>query len=430
MIPGCYDPKERASDLLSQGVLASVALPDPAALRRHAVHQLQGQGARRRRASRRGTTSSSTSGARPDRPGMFVPMVICQVWDPALAAAEIRRCVDKGAKALCFVENPVADGLPSFHDTDGTGIRSGRRVRGGRPAGVHAHRIERVHADDRSRARRSRPLISARQRGRASLAMINMLIRPSRERFPDIKLVLVGGAASAGSRRCSSAPTARSSATDWAARLETQAVGDLPPQHVGLHDRGADRALAVTTDRRRPHPRRDRLPARRHAVPAHARRPTPRCSPGSRTTSSRRSATATPSAVRLEDGRSRAGHHRRRMVAAAGLDPPPAGGVGRRGRHRHRKRLPEDDHQGQSDRAVRPAGRRRRPMRGGPPELRRPGPQPAADGVRGSFPAPDDARRRHAGVADGGPVRAPSRGRGQTRRAWANRSAARVPTCS
>src|SRR6266540_3213397 len=27
MIPGCYDPKERAQDLLSQGVLASVAFP-------------------------------------------------------------------------------------------------------------------------------------------------------------------------------------------------------------------------------------------------------------------------------------------------------------------------------------------------------------------------------------------------------------------
>ena len=27
MIPGCYDPKERARDLLSQGVLASVAFP-------------------------------------------------------------------------------------------------------------------------------------------------------------------------------------------------------------------------------------------------------------------------------------------------------------------------------------------------------------------------------------------------------------------
>jgi predicted TIM-barrel fold metal-dependent hydrolase len=52
-------------------------------------------------------------------PGLFVPMVITAVWDPELGAVEIRRCVDKGARALCFVENAVPDGLPTFHGEAG-----------------------------------------------------------------------------------------------------------------------------------------------------------------------------------------------------------------------------------------------------------------------------------------------------------------------
>jgi predicted TIM-barrel fold metal-dependent hydrolase len=50
--------------------------------------------------------------AGPDR---FIPMIILPLWDPGLAAMEMRRSYDKGARAVAFVENPAPLGLPSFH---------------------------------------------------------------------------------------------------------------------------------------------------------------------------------------------------------------------------------------------------------------------------------------------------------------------------
>jgi predicted TIM-barrel fold metal-dependent hydrolase len=49
-------------------------------------------------------------------PGLFVPTIISHLWDPQLAAAEIHRCADKGARALSFPENTVPLGLPSYWD--------------------------------------------------------------------------------------------------------------------------------------------------------------------------------------------------------------------------------------------------------------------------------------------------------------------------
>jgi len=46
---------------------------------------------------------------------MYVPMAICQLWDPVLAAKEIERCVAKGVRAVSFIEDPAPFGLPSFH---------------------------------------------------------------------------------------------------------------------------------------------------------------------------------------------------------------------------------------------------------------------------------------------------------------------------
>jgi predicted TIM-barrel fold metal-dependent hydrolase len=45
----------------------------------------------------------------------FVPMMICQLWDPPAAAAEIRRCAALGTRALAYPEHPSPAGLPGFH---------------------------------------------------------------------------------------------------------------------------------------------------------------------------------------------------------------------------------------------------------------------------------------------------------------------------
>ena len=50
--------------------------------------------------------------------GKLIPLTLVPLWDPALAAAEIRRCAAKGSFAITFPENPVPLGLPSIHNKD------------------------------------------------------------------------------------------------------------------------------------------------------------------------------------------------------------------------------------------------------------------------------------------------------------------------
>ncbi len=50
--------------------------------------------------------------------GHLIPLALIQLWDPHLAAAEIRRVADRGCRAVCFSENPYHLGLPSMHDRD------------------------------------------------------------------------------------------------------------------------------------------------------------------------------------------------------------------------------------------------------------------------------------------------------------------------
>jgi predicted TIM-barrel fold metal-dependent hydrolase len=48
--------------------------------------------------------------------GKLIPLTIVPLWDPALAAEEVRRCAAKGSFAITFPENPHPLGLPSLHD--------------------------------------------------------------------------------------------------------------------------------------------------------------------------------------------------------------------------------------------------------------------------------------------------------------------------
>lgn len=113
MIPGCYDPRHRSRDLLAAGIRASVNFPS-----------LPGFGGRLFAQFKDKELAAVCVQAWndfildewvPSGPeGMFVPMVIAPLWDPHAAAREIQRCLDKGARALCFVENAIPFGLPSF----------------------------------------------------------------------------------------------------------------------------------------------------------------------------------------------------------------------------------------------------------------------------------------------------------------------------
>ena len=51
--------------------------------------------------------------------GRLIPLIIVQLWDPVLAAAEVRRNAAKGCRAVTFSEIPAFLGLPSLHDRGG-----------------------------------------------------------------------------------------------------------------------------------------------------------------------------------------------------------------------------------------------------------------------------------------------------------------------
>ena len=53
-----------------------------------------------------------------DSGGRLIPLIIIQLWDPQLAAAEVRRNAERGVHAVCFSEIPPYLGLPSIHGND------------------------------------------------------------------------------------------------------------------------------------------------------------------------------------------------------------------------------------------------------------------------------------------------------------------------
>lgn len=50
--------------------------------------------------------------------GRLIPLTLIPLWDPALAAAEVRRCVDKGSYAIAFSENPSKLGCATMYSGD------------------------------------------------------------------------------------------------------------------------------------------------------------------------------------------------------------------------------------------------------------------------------------------------------------------------
>lgn len=114
MIPGCYDPAERAKDYLSNGILASVGFPSLPKFGGMLFNAFADKGLAG--ACAVAYNDFVLDEWCPGGPrGMFVPMIICQVWDPQAAAAEIRRCAEKGNRAVSLPENGAPAGLPSFY---------------------------------------------------------------------------------------------------------------------------------------------------------------------------------------------------------------------------------------------------------------------------------------------------------------------------
>jgi predicted TIM-barrel fold metal-dependent hydrolase len=113
MRPGCWDIDERVKDMNAGGVLGSMCFPS-----------FPGFSGRLFAAADDKDLALAVLQAYNDwhveswcdaHPGRFIPMGLPVLWDPQLAAQEVRRLAKKGVHSLTFTENPATLGFPSFH---------------------------------------------------------------------------------------------------------------------------------------------------------------------------------------------------------------------------------------------------------------------------------------------------------------------------
>jgi len=110
---GCYLPEERIKDMDVDGIWAALCFPTFP--RFAGTRFLEGQDKDLALACVRAYNDFVLDEWCAAAPGRLIPMVILPLWDIQLAAQEIVRTADKGARAISFVENPVPLGLPSWH---------------------------------------------------------------------------------------------------------------------------------------------------------------------------------------------------------------------------------------------------------------------------------------------------------------------------
>ena len=113
--PGTYDKAERLKDMEANHVEAAINYPN-------IFPRFAGQGFAERGDKEFAMTclriyndwmiDEWCSG---DAHGKLIPLTLVPLWDPELAAAEVRRCADKGSYAIAFSENPFKLGFPSLY---------------------------------------------------------------------------------------------------------------------------------------------------------------------------------------------------------------------------------------------------------------------------------------------------------------------------
>jgi predicted TIM-barrel fold metal-dependent hydrolase len=114
LLPGCFDQAQRLADMDTNHTDASLCFPT--------VPRFCGQLFLNRkdvalaelcvRAYNDWMIEEWCGGA---GAGHLIPLTLVPLWDPALAAEEIRRCAALGAHAVAFSESPSELGLPSIH---------------------------------------------------------------------------------------------------------------------------------------------------------------------------------------------------------------------------------------------------------------------------------------------------------------------------
>ncbi len=110
---GCWDVHERVKDMNAGGVLASLNFPSfPGFAGRLFAAAADKDLALAVIRAYNDWHIDEWCGAYPDR---FIPMGLPVLWDPELAADEVRRTAAKGCHSVTFTENPALLDYPSFH---------------------------------------------------------------------------------------------------------------------------------------------------------------------------------------------------------------------------------------------------------------------------------------------------------------------------
>jgi predicted TIM-barrel fold metal-dependent hydrolase len=187
MIEGCYNPVARAHDLLSDGIRGSLCFPT--------FPRFAGQ--RFLTASDK-TLADLCVKAYNDWmldewcaavPGLYIPMMIGQLWDPELMAKEIYRCAERGVRAVSFPENTSVFDQPSFHTDHWDPVWQ---------AAVDAEVAICIHIGTSGRTHLPSPDASfsvavALGPVNAQITFMDLLLCGICQRFPDLKIALSEG---------------------------------------------------------------------------------------------------------------------------------------------------------------------------------------------------------------------------------------------
>jgi predicted TIM-barrel fold metal-dependent hydrolase len=113
MRPGCWDVDERVRDMDANGVLASLCFPSFAGMAGNFFAECRDR--ELAYASLQAYNDWHIDEWAGSHPGRFIPLALSPIWDPHLAAAEVRRVARKGVTAITFSESPESWGHPSIH---------------------------------------------------------------------------------------------------------------------------------------------------------------------------------------------------------------------------------------------------------------------------------------------------------------------------
>jgi predicted TIM-barrel fold metal-dependent hydrolase len=112
--PGCYDPVERIKDMDIDGVWGQLCFPNFARFAGHRFF-LDVKDLELGLACLRTYNDYLLDEWCATDPARLFGAVILPLFDVDLAVAELKRVLDKGARAVAFSENPTVLGLPSIH---------------------------------------------------------------------------------------------------------------------------------------------------------------------------------------------------------------------------------------------------------------------------------------------------------------------------